>query len=70
MTKAPLIGWYASSLDSSIASKRLRCHFQVRRLREPGLRTEFYAPSRRGDYGVVVFSKVYDRRALAEAARL
>lgn len=70
MTKTPLVGWYASSFDSSIASIRVRCHFPARKLRRQGLRTEFYAPFRRSHYGVVVFSKTYDNRALAEAARL
>jgi hypothetical protein len=65
-----LVGWRPTSNDPRVASVRIRCLNPLGELRRQGYPVELYQPTRRGSYAAVVFSKVYDEAAQAEAERL
>jgi hypothetical protein len=69
MTSA-LYGWYAQTFSDAIASIRLRCFTPMAALRDLGLDVERFDPSHANRYGAVVFSKIYDEKAIAAARAL
>jgi hypothetical protein len=65
-----LVGWRPSSDDPRVASVRIRCLNPLGQLRRQGYPVELYKSGRRGSYATVIFSKVYDEAAQAEAEKL
>jgi hypothetical protein len=65
-----LIAWYVAKLDPRIASIRLRCMLPMQAVQKLGIQVGTYNSCDRDKYKTVIFSKIYDDRALYEAQRL
>jgi hypothetical protein len=66
----PLVGWRPKSDNRDVASVRIRCLNPIAALQAERFPVEIFDPARAAEYGVVVYSKLYDDDAREEAERL
>lgn len=64
------IAWRPRVLDEGVASVRMRCFQPMRELTRRGMPVELFDRGRADRYAAVVYTKVYDDAARAEAAQL